>query len=451
MGKKKGKEKEENKPKKVAVDKTFGMKNKKGAAAQKQINARGLANHQKQDQKMKEKSAADKKKLKEAKEAEAKFLASFGYKAPAKKKAPPKPQNEDGGDGEEGDENEPTFGQPGFVYADGSVEPDLSILAEAEAERDEDEIVVRSLEELIEVAREELIQNAKRDGIELTPVNETSFKAWKKRKIQEKKAALKKEKARTKANLKDGVQTGATGKDMFQTGYVKGADVKVEVDDDDSDDGGDIDISALRAEEAASAEGEVIDEKAAAADQAAVEVDTSLFAMLDEEDLSDLDSDDEETGEDQMEKLLKQAEERKAAEVAKKIEETKKQAEIAATAREKELAAKREAEAQAAKEKAEKEAKEKEEREAAALKVIEEEKARRAAIEAKKAADPTIGMTVRDQIAAGLLVEANPGEATLFAKKLTKEEKKAQMAAKRAAIKAKKEAAKAAEAASAGQ
>jgi len=70
--------------------------------------------------------------------------------------------------------------------------------------------IVLSLEELIEKARYDVVHNAKTSGVKLTPVNATTFMAWKKRKIVEKKAALKALKKKTKAKLETGKATGVT-------------------------------------------------------------------------------------------------------------------------------------------------------------------------------------------------------------------------------------------------
>ena len=70
--------------------------------------------------------------------------------------------------------------------------------------------ILLSLEELIEKARYDVVDNAKTSGVKLTPVNATTFMAWKKRKIVEKKAALKAQKKKTKAKLETGKATGVT-------------------------------------------------------------------------------------------------------------------------------------------------------------------------------------------------------------------------------------------------
>lgn len=500
-GDKKGDKKDEKKPEKVKVDKTFGMKNKKGASAQKQIFHKGLDNDKKEDAKKRERSSADKKKLKEAKEAEARFLATFGYKAPSKpkRKGPAPKEGEPGFVNPDGSvvPEPPKEGEPGWVYEDGSIEPEIDpLLLEAGVKSDgtlkisdkpdeyahltrpptppeeEEEIIVLSLEELIEIARAEIVADAAAEDRELTPVNEANFKAWKKRKIQEKRAALKKEMKRQSESLKAGSQLGVSGKDLFKSGHAKSTDVGralrenaeaggSDSDESDPEEGGEFDITELRkaeaAEKAAAAGEDAVDDVAAAADAAAVAIDESLFADMDLDDLSDLDDDDldgsdDEDDEDPLAKLVAKADARatKAKEAA--LEVAKVKAAEQAKVREAKLAvAKEKADAEAkiaAEEKAKKDAEDAEALAKAEAEAAEAEK-KRSEVAAARAADPTLGMSIKDQIAAGLLAEANPGEATLFAKKETKEEKKARMAIKKAAMKAKKAAAAAAEAAGA--
>ena len=74
-------------------------------------------------------------------------------------------------------------------------------------------------------ARKEIISDAAEEGRELTPVNDVNFKAWKKRKVQEKRAAHRKDMARQAELLKAGSQVGVSGKDLFKSGHAKSTDV----------------------------------------------------------------------------------------------------------------------------------------------------------------------------------------------------------------------------------
>ena len=138
---------------------------------------------------------------------------------------------------------------------------------------EEEEIIVLSLEELIEIARKEIVADAAAEDRELTPVNEANFKAWKKRKIQEKRAVLRKEQKQQTENLKAGSQLGVSGKDLFKSGHAKSTDVGralrenaeggSDSDESDPEEGGEFDLTELRKAEAA--------EKAAAAGEDAVD------------------------------------------------------------------------------------------------------------------------------------------------------------------------------------
>mmetsp|Transcript_21654 Transcript_21654/g.56524 ORF Transcript_21654/g.56524 Transcript_21654/m.56524 type:complete len:426 (-) Transcript_21654:242-1519(-) len=153
-----------------------------------------------------------------------------------------------------------------------------------------------SMEQLVEEERQALLKGLK-PGQTLTKVTEESFKAWKKKKILEKKMAARKEEKKKRKEAAAGNLGGLSGRDLFAMGQARDADA----DAGDGGGGGDgFDLAALRAQteaETAAAEeaakeaaGEGNDEGGAAAPadggKGAMKVDESLFAM----DLGDLDS-----------------------------------------------------------------------------------------------------------------------------------------------------------------
>lgn len=289
MGKKKGKGGDEPKKQKVVVDKTFGLKNKKGAATQKMISMRGYNAQAKHEQKQKETKQLDKKKLRAAKEAEAKFLASFGYKAPEKKKKPPPKKKEDTPEDAEnadgGDDAAAAAGPKDGVANPLKIGDGKPKIVEqvVEEESDSEDEIIQTLEELIEIARKDMLAKLK-PGQTLTPVNETTFKAWKKRKIQEKRKALAAEQKKTKKNLESGKLSGISGRQMFQMGAGASLDLDVSVAAETTDaDEHAVDVTALRKEAAEDPAGDANGDQDDG--QPATEIDEGLFAM----DLGDLD------------------------------------------------------------------------------------------------------------------------------------------------------------------
>eukprot|EP00041_Stephanoeca_diplocostata_P015111 m.286394 g.286394 ORF g.286394 m.286394 type:complete len:445 (+) comp19929_c0_seq3:262-1596(+) len=217
----------------------------------------------------------------------------------------------------------------------------------------EDEEEKISMEQLIEEERQNLLKNLP-PGTQLTKVCEESFKKWKRNKILEKKLALRKEEKAKKKQIASGNAKGVSGRDMFTMGNAGlGEDAAGD------DDGGDFDIASMLAQRnhdemaamAAAAEDGGGDGSGGRPDPTPdangkpLVIDDALFNM----DLGDLDLDAlDEAALQELESASK-----KAAKAAKKSQAAaKKSAELA-------LAAKQ-------KEKKEKEAKEQAEKAAAA-------------------------------------------------------------------------------------
>lgn len=142
-------------------------------------------------------------------------------------------------------------------------------------DEDEDEI---SMEVLVEEERQALHRSLK-PGEALTPVTEDTFKAWKRRKILEKKRAFNKEQKTKKQKVKMGKQGGLSGRELFALGSIEvGAG-------EDGDDGGDaVDLKAMRALDQGAGEA-ATDETDDSGSKSARTIDESLFTM----DLGDLD------------------------------------------------------------------------------------------------------------------------------------------------------------------
>merc|ERR1711976_36079 len=171
---------------KAIEDKTFGLKNKKGAKQQKfieQVNRQ--AQHQYGD-KNKEKAQAEKKSKKEQRQAYLAELDSIFKPIKTERKV---------------------------------------IMSKKQQEADkEKEVVYLTIEELVEVERLKL----KNSGKKLTPVTLESFLVWKKKKRAEKKAEEEKA-AKTKTKYaKEGKIMSNTGKELFA--YYKD---KIDLNDDE--------------------------------------------------------------------------------------------------------------------------------------------------------------------------------------------------------------------------
>jgi len=146
------------------------------------------------------------------------------------------------------------------------------------SKEDEEEEEKISLSQLIEEERQNLVKNLK-PGQALTKVTEDTFKAWKKKKILEKKVALRKEMKKKKEDAEVGKLGNVSGREMFTLGHARGAE---------TDDGGgasDVDYKALRkaAEAENDADAPAGDDDAKKAPRAFA-IDDQLFAM----DLGDL-------------------------------------------------------------------------------------------------------------------------------------------------------------------
>jgi len=324
---------------KASVDKTFGMKNKKGAKAGKIMQNLNMAanNVISERQKMKELE----RKRQEQEERDMKMLGGAYTKATKKKGPKKKKGEEDEGDAnsasksakrdlysddrDEGDEKKADTmdgwdteklnsvvdskhgkdknaktttmkicrhflkavekGQYGWFWecADGAkckyrhALPPGFVLKKSKEEEDEEEQI--SLSQLIEEERSALVKNLK-PGQSLTKVTEDTFKAWKKKKILEKKVALRKEMKKKKEDADVGKVGNVSGRELFALGHARGA----ETDDGDGGGASEVDYKALRkaAEADANADAPVGD--AAAKQPTAFAIDNQLFAM----DLGDL-------------------------------------------------------------------------------------------------------------------------------------------------------------------
>jgi len=180
---------------KAVEDKTFGLKNKKGAKQQKfieQVNKQAQHKYQTKDQ---QKAKEEKQSKKAQKQAYLDQLDAILKPVKTERKV---------------------------------------ILSKKQQEQDkEKEVVYLTIEELVEVERLKL----KNSGKKLTPVTLESFLVWKKKKRAEKKAQEEKE-AKTKSKYaKEGKIVSSTGKELFA--YYKD---QINVNDDEEAD--DIDYNA---------------------------------------------------------------------------------------------------------------------------------------------------------------------------------------------------------------
>ena len=129
-----------------------------------------------------------------------------------------------------------------------------------------------TLEELIEEQRAALHTNLK-PGESLTMVTAETFRAWKRRKLLEKRKQAELDVASKKAMLAKGLTSKISGRELFTH-----AGKAVEKDDDEADDGS-IDYAKLRAEEEAAKRAAAGEAGGAAAEEEpkAMVVDESLF------------------------------------------------------------------------------------------------------------------------------------------------------------------------------
>lgn len=261
--------------KKVNVDKTFGMKNKKGGKAQKQIAIMQMGSNAAANEKAKMKMKLAAKKAQELADAKmlgmgfAKPKLTFKQKLAAKSKAEELKKSQkrdmytDDREAEMKADGMETWDQekldsvialkaqkdPGNANSATSIVckhflsavegmkygwfwecpmgkeckykhalPPGFILKRDQEDDTEEKI---SMEQLIEEERQALLKKVL-PGMALTKVTEDTFKVWKKRKIMEKKRKEAKARKKLKGKLAAGKTVTVTGRDLFTLGEAKG-------------------------------------------------------------------------------------------------------------------------------------------------------------------------------------------------------------------------------------